>query len=432
MKKHYLAKNIWINVARNQSDSLIIFGITISITIFLSILYFFGYDDSIEKNIATNLNLSLKINSNHVLDEDKAMQKKIFGQTDLEKVFAFIEDVGKLENIQYMNYNTIIDGTNDFVGISQVEFFERNEKKLLEGRLLTQQEIDEKIPYTVVSEDMIIYDNGMEKKVQVGDKVYFYLGDPVEFEVIGIYDSHYKEVISYIDDVEARNLNKCFISNKFLTDIIYAKETTPLSVHVKNIEFVPDSYKNYVKLHKTISKKIEELKRSVMIDPKFEILITDAQEVFNSTLRIKNIYKTVLIMTSIVIGGFLVTFIFYVLDKKANEIKIYHSLGMNRKDIVFHYCLSTLLVSTFGVVIGLVVGYMISLNLVNNMLIDNQTLLKELFAFNENVSNAKGISPDYLFDLNKIIIITLHIIVIYVTSITIKTNHILSTLNRKK
>ena len=93
--KHYYFRNILNQIYRKKMESFIVFSIVLIMSVFLSLLHFFGYSDSMESNIANTLSLRYEIKNNHFFGPDTSAG---FGNFELKDYYdEFIEFIEKVE-----------------------------------------------------------------------------------------------------------------------------------------------------------------------------------------------------------------------------------------------------------------------------------------------------------------------------------------------
>ena len=105
--KSYYFRNVMNQITKKKLESGRLFVIVFFMTFSLSLLHFFGYNDSIESNIGNSLNLSYEINNIHIISKAKMTELKQANDPFeyFNQFTDFIEDIGTHEDLEYFNYN---------------------------------------------------------------------------------------------------------------------------------------------------------------------------------------------------------------------------------------------------------------------------------------------------------------------------------------
>ena len=433
--RSYYFRNIINQIIKKKMESLIVITIVFFMTFSLSLLHFFGYNDSIESNIGNNLELSYEINQNHIFSKyDKDIKD---WYTYFSDMINWIEKVGNDEILDYYNYNITMDlygNLNEtdeeniefvetFYGISDEGFLEENYLELKEGRFFTQEEIDNGSNVIVVSDQKKIFADGESRYIQVGDK--FELSTKHEMsnqngvrsvEVIGIYkDERISEYFALNDTFP--NSHGMLISNKIMYDYVmnYTEEYQIETVTINHIQFNVESYENYLKYKTDLYKKISEFNDDMedLGEPTSKMIIHETNEtgILESVSQIKGIYNIVFISVFSIILLVLVISLYYILKKKTGEISIYYSLGESRTKIIVKYMLTYMLLSIIAIILGLIAGYFFSIFLTESMVNESIQLKAELSRFKTGVQLNELIeyTPEYVYTLSASIKVALEI-----------------------
>ena len=122
--KHYYFRNIMNQIYRKKMESFIVFSMVLIMSVFLSLLHFFGYNDSMESNIANTLSLRYEIKNNHFFGPDS---NGGFVNYELKDYYdEFIEFIEKVEENdvvskgtevaelaqKYLGYKYVVGGKN--------------------------------------------------------------------------------------------------------------------------------------------------------------------------------------------------------------------------------------------------------------------------------------------------------------------------------
>lgn len=147
---------------------------------------------------------------------DKASRKKIeINYFDaLNEVEQIYREMQKNENFKDLEINYFME-RYQYSHLMDAQMTDNNEIKIIEGRGFTQQEIDDGFKGVIVSQ-AIIYKNGYENPLKLGDKIVItehYWDDTIEkrvyltsfdLEIIGIYESP-NVIQKYSNEYEKNN-----------------------------------------------------------------------------------------------------------------------------------------------------------------------------------------------------------------------------------
>ena len=401
--KSYFIQNVMNQMKYRKGESLIMISLTFVTSIFLSLIFFFGYNDSMEANIANSLELTYKMNSDHIFSSEN--NNKLFYLNEnsydyYERFTSWIEETGKKKNVERYEYHVVLTLENEysdndnFYGIDSTLFYENENLYVVNGRKLTQDELDNKSNKILVKENTSYLKDGSKVIVDVGDVLTFGIYDydsneiisKISCEVVGLYNV-YDDSEFYVNQNNFIDYQGIIVSNGFIKDYIENnKEYISFSsVEIDNIAFKVADYKKFDEFKEELKVDIKdfdnELKELNYPVSQLSIMDNNDSEVIHASSRIKNIYKIIFMLIFMIITFVLVSCIFYLLRKKTREIAVYDSLGQPRIKIVLHYFLSYMLIAVIGTLFGLIVGYLISLVLTNNMAQDSVAIQTDLLRF---------------------------------------------------
>lgn len=412
MKSYYL-RNVLNQIINKKVETMIIFSILLIMSLFLSLIHFFGYDDSMEANIANTLSLRYEIGNTHVVGpEGSEITLYDYHHDYFERIITWIEEVEKEEEIDYADYNIQMDLYSGYdkemgfltgyrlFGVSNENYLLDNHIELVEGRFLSQEEIDSGVPYIIVSN---------ETSLKIGDHISLGEADDknggihkdITVEVIGIY-KHKKQSIYYEKNDSFVNSQGVLLSNKILHDLLLTKaqNETIDNYHysLNHICFYLKDYQDYVgfqdKLDSLIRKFNREIENLEYIPSNLTITETNTGSIIQSVMRIKNVYQVIFSIVFIITALILISSIYYLLKKKSAEMSVYYSLGQSKLKITLHYALAYMLIGVVAVLIGITIGYLISNQLSIMMLKDNVELQSELLKFTSTTLDSSNINDN--------------------------------------
>lgn len=412
MKSYYL-RNVLNQIIKKKVETLIIFSILLIMSLFLSLIHFFGYDDSMEANIAQTLSLRYEISNNHAVgpeNSDITLYDYHYGY--FERILAWIEEVEKQKEINYADYNIQMDLYSGYdketgfltgyrlFGVSNENYLTDNHIELVEGRFLSQEEIDSGAPYMIVSS---------ESPLKIGDHIS--LGDvddenggiykDITVEIIGIYQ-HKEQSVYYEKNDSFVNSQGSLLSNKILHDLLLTKAQNKTidnyQYAINHICFYLNDYQDYVGFQDTLDSIIRKFDREIetleYIPSNLTITETNTGSIIQSVMRIKNVYQVIFFIVFIIVALILISSIYYLLKKKSNEMSVYYSLGQSKLKITLHYALSYMLIGAAAVLIGIVIGHFVSNQLSIMMLRDNVELQSELLKFTSTTLDSSNINDN--------------------------------------
>ena len=437
--KSYYFRNVMNQITKKKFESGILFVIVFFMTFSLSLLHFFGYNDSIESNIGNSLDLSYEINNTHIISNAKLTE--LNNSDDPLEYFnefvSFIEDIGTHEDLEYFNYNIHLpfrgqlDNEDkmfsyDAFGVSNENYLENNHIELLDGRFLTQEEIDQGARKVVVSDKQMTYKNGEYVNVEVGDKVYlnYFDQDSYEFEVIGIYKTENINFYFAQNDKFA-NSEGCLMSNKFIQDYVNKNPIAAdfQNLYINRIQYDVKEYDHFIQFESYLKERIEDFDEEMeeLGEPKSYMFVNSNNDssILASVSRIKNIYLVIFICVFIIITIVLVSNVYYVLKKKTNEIGICYSLGESKLRITSRYVMAYMMLSIFAIVLGIIVGYYFSILLTDSMLNESIQLQANLARFTESftLGEIESYTPEFTFTMKSTIYVVLEILGIIFVSV---------------
>ena len=435
MKGYYFIRII-NEILKKKIESIMIMVLVFFMTLSLSLIHLFGYNDSIENNIGNNLKLSYEMKQNHILSD--SMQLNLIKEP-YEYILSFINwinEVGSDERVSYYNYDIVMNGVGDYIlngdsidmwptvfGINHEKYLEENEFELLEGRFLTQEEIDNGSNLVVIRDNYVIESNGEIISLKVGDKIRLYASENskkfVDVEVIGIY----KE--KHVNDYYA--INDMFLETQgWLTSsnlVMSLNEKENINICINHIQFNIKEYKNYESFKNELEKKIEEfdLEMKEKNEPVSKLIINQSNTatILESTGRIKGIYNVIFSVVFLIICIVFVISIYYILNKKTQQISIYYSLGESKLRIILSYLFTYLIISVIGIMLGLVVGYFLSIQLTDWMLKDSIQLQADLtrFSTETNIGEIETYIPEFQYTIQSSIFVIIEVVSMIVLTI---------------
>lgn len=444
--KSYYFRNILNQIVKLKKDSFIIFVFVFLLTFFLSQVYFFGYNSTIEKNVANHLNLSQEIMNNHIFSNNSNVETSKIRDFNLlfNDVIDMIHDIGHFEYVDSYDYNLVIDrecyldnpkkmSFSQWFGINQETYLNKNRIKLVEGRMMTQQEIDEGKPVIVVADNTML--QGENRHVQVGDIVTYkeleIIPDgtkPIELEVIGVYKNEFKHFQTYGVNDEFVNSGASLVSNQLILNIIKENKRYDYSqMKINRIIFYIDDYQHDYAFKAYLLDQLKEFenqsKEQYGVKLTFQLMPSKNSSIINSVVQIKNVYQIVFAVIISVVTLLFISVIHYMIKKKTQEIKIYYALGQTKTKIIYQYICIYSIIGIVAILLALIVGYFISQWLLSSMITDKIAIQSELLRFSEEyswtISNEQLLTPDYHFNIISSIQIIIEVMVLIVITISI-------------
>ena len=430
--KHYYFRNILNQIYQKKMESFIVFSIVLIMSVFLSLLHFFGYSDSMESNIANTLSLRYEIKNNHFFGPDTSVG---FGNFELKDYYdefiEFIEKVEENDAVEYADYNlnmTLLGGyiketgqsnTHQIFGISNENYFEDNYIEIIEGRMLTQEEIESNKLYAVISSKTQKLVGEEYVPIQLGETIILGESDienggvinSLELEVIGIYE--YKEQSVYFEQNDAFvNSRGIIISNGLVKEYMDEHPDDYYKFKINHICFYLNYYKKYIEFQDVLNDEIKafnsEMTKLGYSEPNLIINETNTNSIIQSVLRIKNIYRIVFLIVFTIIALILISSVYYLLKKKTGEMSVYYSLGQSRRNIILHYLLTYMIIGILAILIGIGIGYFLSNQISVMMLKENAELQSELLRFTSAIFDSTNINNninDLSFDFASAVLV---------------------------
>lgn len=446
--KSYYFRNIVNQIIKTKKDSCIIFSLVFVMSLFLSQVYFFGYNPSVENNIANQLNLNHEIKNDFVfgVDHHGNLNDILYPKEEFYALIDLIEEIGHHHYVESYNYNLMIhrnyhlqgipseDLSNEWFGLSQESYLDRNRIQLIEGRGMTQEEIDTGSPVIVVPNDLeVIDERGQTRFARVGDHLTFpekgfQRMKNIDLEVIGVYKREYKHYQIYGENDAFVNSGGSLVSNQMILNLI--EETSGFDyrfMKINCISYYVADYSNNLEFDKYLVERFKEFQTETV--KKYGQLImlqlmpSKENSIITSVLQIKTIYRVVFYVVVGILCVLYISVINYLLKKKYREIKIYYSLGQTKFKIIFQYIGIYMIISSFAVLLALGLGYFISQKLLEIMVVDKVSIQSEVLRFSEDykwmTTDTKLLTPEYQFTFVSSIKIFIEVMIVTVTAITV-------------
>lgn len=444
--KHYYFRNILNQIYRKKMESIIVFSIVLIMSVFLSLLHFFGYNDSMESNIANTLSLRYEIKNNHFFGPDSNAGFVNFELKDYyDEFIKFIEEVEENDDVSYADYNlnlTLFSGyvketgqnnTHQIFGISRENYFEDNYIEIKEGRMLTQEEIDTNKLYAVVSSETKKLVGEEYVPIELGETIILGEADnenggvinSLELEVVGIYE--YKEQSVYFEQNDAFvNSRGIILSNGLAKEYMDDHPEDYYKFKINHICFYLNDYKKYIEFQNVLNNEINEFNKEMSklgySESNLTINETNTNSIIQSVLRIKNIYRIVFLIVFVIIALILISSVYYLLKKKTGEMSVYYSLGQNKVKIISHYLLTYMIIGIFAIIIGIAIGYILSNQISAMMLKENAELQSELLRFTSAIFDSTNINNninDLSFDFASAVLVMIETLGVITISVLV-------------
>lgn len=432
----YFFYHILLNLKRNIKQNIMLGFIVMFITIFMSFCHFFSFDTETVDNIANQLELNIEIKDNHIFDfKYEDLLKKFSIDKDYFNDFVeTISDAG--ENDDILSYGFSINVTThkfdeqnnnkgyiSLSGIQNAETFEIYKKSLVNGRYLTEEEIDNGVPYAVVTDDQGF---NVGDKIKIGNIVTGFEDEStinLELEIIGIVNTEKSNFIEYDIISKDRKVNGIFISNNILLDLINEDESFNdfSSVMIYNIYYQVKDYNHYSDSKQNLIKYFNDydlnLESKGLVSSNLEIEKSNIEIIIESILRIHFVYQIIFVLSIILIMCLFLSVMNYIIKNKSNEIKIYKSLGQKRLLIIMHYVMSYATIAILFSILGIVIADFLSQNLYQIMISNGLELQSNLLSLTDIRYEAIQLVPSYNSIYENAITIILEVLIVLVISV---------------
>ena len=321
--------------------------------------------------------------------------------------------------------------THQIFGISNEKYFEDNYIEIIEGRMLTQEEIDSNKLYAVISSKTQKLVGEEYVPIQLGETIILGESDydnggvinSLELEVIGIYE--YKEQSVYFEQNDAFvNSRGIIISNGLVKEYMDEHPDDYYKFKINHICFYLNDYKKYIEFQDVLNDEIKsfnsEMTKLGYSEPNLIINETNTNSIIQSVLRIKNIYRIVFLIVFTIIALILISSVYYLLKKKTGEMSVYYSLGQSRINIILHYLLTYVIIGILAILIGISIGYFLSNQISVMMLKDNVELQSELLRFTSATFDSDNINNninDLSFELASAVLVMVETVGVIIASV---------------
>ena len=398
--KSYFLRNVINQIKSKKIETCIIFSISFMMSIFLSLIYFFGYNDSMESNIANQLDLSYEIKKSHIFTSENkyVFNNECENQFEYYQMFTdWIHEVGNNPRISTYEYDLVLDLNLDQMvysvyGTDDIHYIKEKNMIMSSGRFFTEDELKNGSNYVVVSDQT--YKDSSKTTYKIGDIIQLQSYNvstnsyeiAFELEVIGIYQSIEQSTTFNIND-DFINSKGIVVPNKMLDNYIVSKENEFdfSRLDINHIKFTVLDHKKFEKFKSDLKTSIKDLNTKLTNlnypTSKLSIEESNESEIIHSTSRIKYVYQAIFILIFVIVAFVLVSSIHYFLKKKTREIAVYYSLGQSKYKIIMHYFVAYLLISIVATAVGLIIGYFISILLMHNMAQDSIDIQNEMLRF---------------------------------------------------
>lgn len=436
MKKNI--KYALMYLKNKRTESIVTALVILMVTCIFSVALYFQQSDQIEKALLDQVTISFDLYNNHIMSKYYGQSSSALFEDSNKLVNFYSENISALEKlaeepeVSEYNYNIVcslngiseeyeILGVFEVIGVNTVDFQKNEIIELVSGRFFTDEELKNGMNKIIVPEGAMVYNEDKTAKyIKVGDHIdistyqysdeFIYQGyglwttvQPLHtesVEVIGIYKQRFKYDYSNGFDDLFTNSDMSLLPNRFLIRVLKNTYYTDMNneiiscvfngdrLSINRISFTLDNYEHYYVFRdkfNTCMDRINNLSNenfglnadTVQIPQQFS-------SVMQSIVKTRNIYNT--IFTAV----FLISVIMFVLimvnfiRQKTAEVSILYSLGNSKLSIIGKYAVYYSLISIVGLLIGIPVGYVADIVLINGIVNDNVEIQKKLIKYANN------------------------------------------------
>lgn len=422
MKRFYF-KSMLIHLQRNKRQSFVIVLLSFLLTLFLTLCCFFRFDASAEKSVADTLQLNIEIENTHLFTNqyENLLDKEKLDQDSFFFFYDWIRQMGNNALFDSYHYSLHVKtqtesfGYEMLTGFEKDDYFEEFDRRLIDGRTLTQKEIENGVFYAVVTDDLQLK---VGDTIKIGkilckddslDDVY------IELSVIGVLESAEPLSGEFGLFSNTGKSNGIFVSNQLLTAMIekYRNTADYSAITIDEIYFHVRDYSFYTEAKSTLAESfydIDEFLQMKGLHSSLSIRVSNEENILAAISRIQFIYQIVFALCFIIMSVLFITVMSYILKKKEKEIRIYSALGQKSFYTGLHYYIGYLLLIAAGALTGEKSARILSEMLLKQMTIKNFEIQKELFRYADITYEAFYPVELYRFDRHSEVFVLLVIL----------------------
>lgn len=433
--KHYYLRSILKQINSAKKENIIVIFLMILICSLLTISNIISDSDQLEQSLIQNTNFDIQIVNDNIYSDRKNHDYetyKIFYSAGKKYLLSFVkglDDLAKQNEVSNYNYNLICPAiikigddyfnTKSLIGINDEEYASEREIKIISGRMLSKEEIDEGQYKVIIPNNISGYDVGDKIKIyktnDIDEKIKYSFAEIIEIvevEIVGIYDTnnsqrHFSDRNDYFD-----NYSYILISNEVMKKIISEQFDNIYPVLLNDVYFKIDNYSDYVtfydKYKELLIKNENDLK--AVLDGNMSDIHNQQQNyeyILYSIQRIKLFYKIVFVVMTVLAMAILYWLNYYILSNKIKEINIFYSLGESKGRLVIRYMLMYIIILIIALIFGLLLGYGLS-----------QLLQKRIF--DNYIQIGKALYVQNIISENELVNISLSTIVKMILNVSIQ------------
>ena len=478
MKKNI--KYALMYLKNKRTESIITAVVIFMVTCIFAVSLYFQQSDQIEKALLDQVTISFDLYNNHIMSENYSRKgASVLFEDSNRLVDFYAENLSALEKLaeepevfEY-NYNIVcslngmsdeydILGVFEVIGVNTVEFQKNEIIELVSGRFFTDEELKNGVNKIIVPEGAVVYNEDRTfRYIKIGDFIdistYQYSDELIDqgdglwtaiqplhtesVEVIGIYKQRFKYDYSNGFDDLFTNSDMSLLPNRFLIRLLEDTDYTDMNneiiscvfnsdrLSINRISFTLDNYEHYYVFRDKFNACMDKI--NDLSNETFGLIADTVQipQQFSSVMQ--SIVKTRTIYNTIFTAVFLISVIMFVLimvhfiRQKTAEVSILYSLGNSKLNIIGKYAVYYTLISIVGLLIGIPIGYVTDIALINGIVSDNVEIQKKLIKFANNgiefINSKKekilSIDPDEFLRI-AVMISAVIILVVLVTTIT--------------
>ena len=219
-------------------------------------------------------------------------------------------------------------------------------------------------------------------------------------EVIGIYKQRFKYDYSNGFDDLFTNSDMSLLPNRFLIRVLKDTYYTDMNneiiscvfnvdrLSINRISFTLDNYEHYYVFRDKFNTCMDRMNNlsnetfglnadTVQIPQQFS-------SVMQSIVKTRNIYNTIFTAVFLISVIMFVLIMVHFIRQKTAEVSILYSLGNSKLSIIGKYAVYYSLISIVGLLIGIPVGYVADIVLINGIVNDNVEIQKKLIKYANN------------------------------------------------